>query len=364
MSLDDMILFNKQVQTVASETIDQQIKKFNSASGMTLILGSGLDIGDVIEKASYDLIKELIHRRDAYSDGAVPDTFIHQMLDVSIKVDRRVGPVSWIGEQFRRLKKSEEEAGMLIGEQMADGILQDFLNTLVGTLIASYQSAAYDKKFDPSEAGADKTYHKYSNIVNLDGGSNINPTLLALNDGAALFGDRSNAIKTWLMDGTTYHRMIGEAITNENRLFEIGNINVSTDGLGRRYIVSDIPDLRQSHYYESAITNGALSYTRKAYENGNKTWILGLTTGAGMIRRGGIYSDTIPIVGRENLGKRWQGEYSFDISLKGYKYGGLVDDKDASTYKSPTNEMLKNPENWAPIFLSTKDQAGVAVVIN
>lgn len=365
MALDDMILFNRQIQTVALETIDQQIRKFNEASGMTLILGNGLDIGDIVEKASYGLIKELIHRRNAYADGPVDDTFIHQMLDIAIKVDRRIGPVSWQGEQFHRLKKTEEEAGVVIGEQVASGMMQDFLNTLTGILISAFQSATIDRKFNPVESSGDKHLHFYKNILNLDGKTNIQPTLAALNDGAALFGDRSNAIQTWLMSGAIYHKMIGEAISNQNRLFQIGNINVNSDGLGRKYIVSDIPDLRQTGYHTYARQGDALNFTRVAYQNpDNRSWILGLTSAAGIIKRGNVMSETVPIVGRENLGKRWQGEYSFEVSLKGYKYGGLNPDYDTPQYKSPTDDMLKHPENWAPIYWSTKDQAGVGVVIS
>lgn len=229
MPLSDMQVFNDQVQTVATEVIDQYVDLFNEASLGSLGIIDQTHIGDYIETASYQLINNLIQRRDAYAGNEVPDTFIKQILDVSVKVDGRVGPVVWESEQFRRLLKSQEEAGLIIGEQSALAMLQDFLNTAANALVASLESQQRRVNQDNISLIVDKRSEKVS--------------LLNLNHAASMFGDRSSAIICWLMHSKTFHDLIGEAIENKNRLFNIGNINVISDGLGRRYIVSDIPVL-------------------------------------------------------------------------------------------------------------------------
>lgn len=229
MSLSDMVVFNDQVQTVATEVIDQYVDLFNEASLGALGIVDETHIGDFIEQASYQLINNLIQRRNAYAGNKVDDTFIKQILDVSVKVDGRVGPVVWESEQFRRLLKSQEEAGLIIGEQSALAMLQDFLNTAATSLVASFESQ--NRKVVGSETSVitDRRSEKIS--------------LFNLNMAASAFGDRSSAIICWLMHSKTFHDLIGEAIENKNRLFNIGNINVFDDGLGRRYVVSDIPIL-------------------------------------------------------------------------------------------------------------------------
>ena len=314
MALSDMVLFNKQVQIVATETVDQMIDKFNAASANALIMGNEVTIGDYLEEASYKLIAGLASRRNAYGSGAVADQALTQMKDVSVKVDGRIGPVVWTSEQFRRLGKSEEEAGLIIGEQAAEAMIQDYLNSVSSALVAAV--AAQAALVHDGTAGT----------VSLGG----------LNSGAAKFGDRSSALVCWLMHSKVWHDLIAEAITNTNNLFNIGNINVREDGLGRRYIVTDSPSL---------ITAGAPD----TYHS------LGLTVGAAQVEARPLSSVTDDITGDENLMKRWQGEYSYMLGLKGYAWdqtnGGA----------SPTDAAIGTGTNWDKIVTSDKDTAGVLV---
>ena len=315
MSLTDMVLFNSQVQKVATETVDQNVQKFNEASNGGLILGNSLAIGDYLEEASYKIIANLINRRDASGTGGVSDSAIQQMKDVSVKVDGRIGPIKWTMEQFNRLGKNEKEAGLIIGEQAAEALIQDYLNVGAGSLKAAINNQG-------SSVVHDATAGKIG--------------LSALNKGAAKFGDRSASIVAWLMHSTIWHDLVDEAIQNSNTLFTIGDINVMEDGLGRRYVVSDIPDL---------ITSGAPD----TYDT------LGLTVGAVQIETGPVHSLTTPISGEENLGNRWQGEYSFMTGLKGYKW------ETGSGGSSPSNVALKTGTNWTKLSTSIKDTAGVSV---
>lgn len=315
MALQDMHIFNQWTQKVATETVDQKVKIFNEASGGTLILGNEQTIGDYVEEASYKIIGSLVSRRNAYGDDSVNDNNISQLKDVSVKVDGRVGPVIWTSEQFHRLGKSEQEAGLIIGEQAAEAMIQDYLNVAFMALKSAIT--------------------EHSQLVH--DGSAENISLSALNKGAAKFGDRSQSIKAWLMHGTVYHDLIGEAINNQNRLFNIGNINVHEDGLGRRYIFTDSPAL--------ATTSGddTLYHT------------LGLTPGAIQVQTGPLHSVTVDITGNENLKKRWQGEFSYMLGLKGFAW------KVQTGGKSPNDTNLGTGANWEKIVSSHKDTAGVMV---
>lgn len=313
MSLSDMVLFNTQIQKVATETVDQAVRKFNEASNNALIMGNEEHIGDYIEEASFKVISSLISRRDASGSGAVAAQPLQQLQDVSVKVDTRVGPVEWTLEQFNRLGKSEEEAGLIIGEQAAEAMLADYLNVSAGALNAAILNAGLDH--DGTAAAA---------------------SMSALNAGASLFGDRSSSLVCWLMHSGVWHGLVDEAITNTNRLFRIGDINVMEDGLGRRYVVSDIANL-----FAAGAPN--------IYST------LGLTMGAVQIKTGRLHSTTVDLVKQENIGKVWQGETSFNVGLKGYAWDKV------NGGSSPTNAALLTGTNWDKVVTSNKDTAGVLV---
>lgn len=354
MALEDMILFNKQVQLVATEHLAVQLKKFNEASGMTLIMSPGYDIGDYIEQASYKIIKDLVNRRDVYTHDTVTDTKIMQHLDKSIKIDSRIGPVLWEIEQFVRLGKDESEAGLLIGEQAAEAVLLDYLNIAAGSLIKGMQSK---KQYDTADIPLGSTYvdnsdgtaDVYMDVVKEVSNTKPSPTLLDLNSAAAMFGDRSSSLTAWLMNGVTFHEMIGSAITNTERLFKISDVSVVSDALGRRYVVSDIPSLT---------SNEVMSVQAVAKSATQRTFVLGLTVGSAVITHGAIRSGTEDVLGYENLGKRWQAEYSYQLALKGYSW------KSETGGASPTTAEILNHESWEPFNTSRKDSAGVLIACN
>ena len=71
MAVSDMVVFNQQVQTVATEVVAQNVELFNAASNGTILLGSESSIGDFVEEASYKAIASLVGRRDAYGTGTL-----------------------------------------------------------------------------------------------------------------------------------------------------------------------------------------------------------------------------------------------------------------------------------------------------
>lgn len=374
--LDNMIIFNQEVQLAATEYIDYKIQKFNNASRGCLILTRGDDLprGDYSFEASYRMIENLIQRRDAYQDGTVPSKQIHEMLDAGVKLDRRVGPVKWSYEQFLRIGQSAGVASTLIGINMASGIVANYLDAAVSSLMAALPSVVH---INPSELAdsdlknlnkhGDTDFYGYENIYNA---AQLN--LLSLNSGTALFGDRSSAIRVWIIDGATASGFIGEALTNANRLFNIGNINVLSDALGRVFIVSDIPALQRPPWEFQAATssNFATRFSRKSVAGLPQRryfTALGLVPGASLISGGSIRSETLPILGHENIQLTYQAEYSFQLALNGYRYkGGRTqgDNVPDALTRSPTDSVAFSPNSWEPLSASVKDTAGVMVVGN
>lgn len=314
MAITDMVVFNQQIQTVATEIVDQSVGAFNEASGGTLLLGSQSSIGDFVEEASYKLIASLVGRRNAYGTGSLTTKALEQLKDVAVKVDQSVGPMEWTAEQFARLGKSEEEAGLIIGEQAAVGLIQDYLNTAASSLVGAIGAQAALVN-DYSATGTAK--------------------LVELNKAAGKLGDRQMNIAAWVMHSQVFTDLTNEAITNTSQLYTIGDIRVMTDGLGRRYVVTDSP----------ALSNAGTTFNT-----------LGLVPGAAMVETSPFRSQTVGKVAEENMGTVWKGESSFNIGLKGYAWdmtnGG----------KSPDDAALALGTNWDKIATSDKDTAGVMLI--
>lgn len=302
-------IFQSQVSAAATELVAQEVQKFNAASGGALVMGGGDHIGDYIEQTSWQLIGGLAQRRNAYSSGNVDAQELGQILDRMIKIDGRIGPVSVTPTMMKRLGKNTAEASAVVAAQAAEAMIQDYLNTTAGALVAAI--------------GAN------TDMVTSVTGS---PSLAGLNKGARPMGDAFSRLLAWVMDGATYNDFIGEALTNANRLFQIGNVNVMQDGLGRRFVISDIPAL--------------------SADGGQN--VLGLTAGAAAVQTTPLNMLAQPVLGQENLKALMQGEYDFTLGIKGYQWA-------ADSVKSPTDKQLTTAANWKQITTSNKDTAGVLV---
>ena len=314
-----LTVFQSQVSTAATELIAQEVEKFNAASGGALVLGSEEHIGDYIERTSWQLIGQLAQRRNAYGAGALTALEMSQLLDRMVKVDGRIQPVSLTPTMLKRLGKDVAEAAAVVAAQAAQAIMQDYLNASVAAL-----KTAIGKQADSSK---DLSGQK---------ATPVKPTLAGLNQGSRLFGDAYSNIVAWVMDGATFHDFGDEALKNASNLYQIGNVNVMQDNIGRRFIVSDVPAL-----YDT--TGGASLQS-----------VLGLTVGALALKTSPLVMKAQDVLGGENLKVMMQGEYDFTMGIKGYQFKDGV--------KSPTDAQIATAANWTRIATSVKDTAGVQVI--
>jgi hypothetical protein len=314
-----LYVFQDQVSTAATELVAQEVDKFNAASGGALVLGSAEHIGDYIEKTSWQLIGQLAQRRNAYGTGTVTATQMGQLLDRMVKVDGRVGPIEVTPTMLKRLGKDVSEAAAVVAAQAAAAMMQDYLNA-AGAALKTAIGKASDSSKDLSGPKA----------------TPIKPTLAGLNQGSKLFGDAYSKIQVWLMDGATFHDFGDAAFTNATQLYRIGDVNVMQDGMGRRFIVSDIPALFD-------VTGGAALQS-----------CLGLTTGALAVQTSPLIMKAQGVLLGENIKTVMQGEYDFTMGIKGYQFKDGV--------KSPTDAQIATAANWTRIATSVKDTAGVQVI--
>lgn len=316
MALSDLAVFSEYAYSTMTEMQDQQIGLFNAATRGGLVLQSGNHQGDYSDEAMWAKISGLVRRRNAYGSGTVAEKVLEHLTETSVKVAAGTPPVRIDPGMMKWIQRSPEEAGVVVGKQMAEDSIADMLNTAVLVYAAAIGQVA-NVVYDHSSTGV--------------------MSLVALNKGAAKFGDRAGAIVAWVMHSKSAFDIYGEALTNATRLFVFGNVRVIEDGFGRPLVVTDSPNL---------ITAG----TPDTYA------ALGLTPGAVLVSQNGDFTDNVETKnGDENIIRTYQAEWSYNVGIQGFAW-----DK-TNGGKSPTNAALGTATNWDRYATSDKDLAGVLV---
>lgn len=320
MAISDMAVFNDFAYSTITETVAQQVDKFNTASRGTIVLRNKGNVGDFAYKASFAEISSLMRRRDIYATGAISTSPLAMLSEASVKIAGGTREVLFDPAQFSWIQQNPELAGVVIGEQVAKGIMQDMLNTGIKAMRAATVNVGATASYTVPASGT--------------------LTLNGLNKGAALFGDQAQDIRAWVMHSKPLHDLYDAALTNTAQLWQFGNVQVREDGFGRVFIVTDSPSL-----YGAVSSPDVTDY-----------YALGLVENAILVDdNGDFFANLETTNGDENINRSWQGEYTFNLGLKGYTWdtgnGG----------KSPTDAEIGTGTNWDQTATSIKNTAGVSV---
>lgn len=320
MALSDLAVFSEYAYTSMTETLAQQINLFNAASAGTIQLQAANHQGDYSDTVLYAAISGLVRRRNAYGTGSVAAKNLEHLVDTMVKVAAGAGPVNIDPGMFKWIQRSPEEAGAVIGKQLAEQTMADMLNTGLGiTYAALAQVTALVTDVTAVAAPDDKM--TFANQV----------------DAAAKFGDRSSDIVAWIMHSKPMHDLFKNNVTNAENLFTFGTVNVIRDPFGKLMVMTDSPSL---------VTAGAPN----VYNT------LGLVAGGLRIDQNGDYTDNVETSnGDENILRTFQAEWSYEMGVKGFAW-----DK-TNGGKSPTTAALLTSTNWDRYATSDKDLAGVVL---
>ncbi|HFN3755902.1 TPA: major capsid protein [Enterobacter hormaechei] len=304
-------VFDQQVSTATTKVIEANLNLFNTATNGALLMGTGASLGDWVERTFW-AAQQLVRRRNAYGSGKLSPTELAQALERAIKIDGGTLPLKVTPALMDRLGKTPQEAAAVMGEQVALQMIEDYLACGLGAFIAATPKGLnYD--FTQQSGGA---LPKIRNLIKASG----------------QLGDAQNRLACWVMSGNTYNDLLAEdAFVNGQNLFKFETINVIQDGLGRRFVVTDA-----AAALDASVPGGAQG-TEKARQR-----VLGLMPGAVTVttRPLQMYSQTI--LGEENVYDLMQGEYNFDLALKGHTYigaKGSLGNGDKATSPTPKAEQ-------------------------
>lgn len=317
MSVSQMQVFNEYVMPATIETLGQMVDKFNGASGGAIRLTTEGFTGDFLQESFFASIHSAQRRVDRYAaQGAAAATDLTELKRSGVKIAGGFGPIRYEPSQLTWLQRPTAQGIEVASRNFAEALLKDQLNTAIAALVAAISNQSSAKNDVSATAGISYT---------------------ALNGAHAKFGDSSSLIVANVMNGATYHKLIGANITNAGTLFNAGNVTV-VDMLGKLMIVTDAPAL---------------------YATGtpNLDKVLGLVDSAAIVYDGGdLISNIDTSNGQTRIETTMQVDYSFGLALKGYTWD------EANGGKSPTDAELATGSNWDKVATDIKHTAGVIAI--
>jgi len=317
-TIDNFTIYDLEYFTGLTEVLLQNANVFNAASRNAIRIIPRQIRGEYEKTTFMKNIASLITRRDPSSVAVVADKALSQGEHVNVKCNRMIGPVAATKDSFRKIAQSPEELSYILGEQAGAAIAVDYLNTAITSAVAATKSnAALVKNY----ATTTITHKKLLETM-------------------ALMGDRASRIVCWVMHSNIYYDLVGQALTD--KIVNVADMAVAegiTPTLGKPTIISDSDSL--------VSLNSPSSAADDTYH------VLGLTEDAMQIieseERDAILA---PVSGLANLVIRWQGEYAYNMGLRGYSYK-------TTAGVNPTAATLAASANWEQVVTSDKDCLGV-----
>ncbi|WP_026060096.1 major capsid protein [Pseudaminobacter salicylatoxidans] len=317
MSLSQMQVFNQYIMPATIETLAQMVEKFNAASaGSIRLTTEGFD-GDFLQESFFAAIHSAQRRVDRYAtNGNATPTDLTQLKHSAVKVAGGFGPVRFEPSQMTWLQKPTAEGIEVASRNFAEALLADQLNTAIAALVAAISNQPTATNDVSASAGV---------------------SYKAINGAHAKFGDHSGNLVAQVMTGGVFHKLIGQNLTNVERLFQSTNVNV-VDILGKAVVVTDAPALFQSG-------------------TPDKEKVLSLAEGAAIVSDGGdVISNVETSNGKERIETTLQVDYTFGLSLKGFTWD------EVNGGKSPTDAEIATGSNWDKVASSIKHTAGVVTI--
>jgi hypothetical protein len=316
----DFKIYNDEFFGGMTEVLMQQADAFNAASLNAIRLVPDRHKGDYEKESFLKAISSLISRRDTTSVSAATDLAMTQDEMIAVKLNRKIGPVAQTLDAWRKIAVDPQTMSFLLGQQTAKAVMVDYINTAlsgVATALGGVSSWGVDK----SAASPATSTHTY------------------LVDALAKMGDNAGQVVCWVMHSKPYYDLVKQAIAD--KVFEVAGVTImrgTVATFNRPTLVIDSSSLIVSGSPDTYITLGLVEDACEVAESEQREIVSDLVTGL------------------ENLVMRIQGEYAFNLKVKGFKWdvtnGGA----------NPAAATVATASNWDKVVSDNKQLAGVHLI--
>ncbi len=319
----DFKIYEEYVNGRINELLAQQGNVFNGASNGSILLTTKSHKGNYAYESLFSNTAGLAVRRDTTSVSTVTDTALVQDEHVTVKLNRKIIPVAQTRDAFRKIfaRYSQAEFSDIVAEQAANAMQIEMVDSAIFAARAALKNQT-------------ASYYTEGSL-----GSISTQTLI---NGLKKMGDRADRIVCWVMHSKAYYDLVLSQVAAN--ITGISNLNVATATpvtCNRPVIITDSASLL-SQFGSPDVDNYVT---------------LGLTSGAIDVENSEEQEVVVQdVTGLENLVIRFQGEYAYNLGLKGFKWDVT------SGGANPTAGNVGTGSNWDTHFGSVKDRAGVAIL--
>ena len=136
--INNMIVFNDQLQTAIVVKLEQRTDLWNSISGNALNLVNAGNMGDFSQEAFWENVSGAIRDIDVYAPQATEtETELVQSILNTVKTMVGFGPVVWENAQINWINIDQARAIAVISESLSMAMMEDQLNKLLGALVGA-----------------------------------------------------------------------------------------------------------------------------------------------------------------------------------------------------------------------------------
>lgn len=336
--LNSLKVFSQYAKGSMTETLMQQVEKFNAASNGAIVLVVKRNDGDFSDVSFWKRMENLVRRRNSYGSGAVTAIDLEQLADTSVKVAAGTPPVNIPPSRMKWILKEPKEQAVVYGQQLAVSMLADMLNTGVGAVRAAL-------------SGVNTGGFTGTGVVTNGKAGKV--SYVAMNNATKPFGDRASQIACWITHSLPTFDLMGDNLANAANLFTYDTVRVLSDPLGRPFIITDSDSLINPLGIDDGDGSSADGDAGGVVAVPSYFHI-GLVPGAVMVEDNDDFEQNISTTnGDENILRTIQSEWSYNVAIKGFAW-----DKTAGG-KSPNTAALTTSTNWDRTATDIKSLAGV-----
>jgi len=311
-------IYDEQYYGGMFEAVYQNINAFNAASAGSIVL-TARDILGEFAKESFIKDLDMVSWRDPSVVTAIPDTPMVQDEFVTVKLNRRLGPIAQTLDSWKKINQDPLVMSYILGQMAGDRKTKDYLNTALLGVSTALSSVAALK---PAVTGV----LTHTNLVTL----------------MSALGDQSASIVAFVTHSKPYFDLLKDAIAE--KVVEVAGTVIYTGNVAtfnRPTIVTDSPALIDS-------TGGTPKYK-----------VLGLVSRAVTVEDNSD-AETVAfemVTGLENLVYRYQGEYAFNLGVRGFAW-------DTTAGPNPVDSAIAMGANWRQAATDIKALAGAVISVD
>lgn len=305
------------------ETLTQASNYFNSVGG-AITLSTVSRRGEYAKESFFKNLATIVSRRDTTSVSSAADLPMTMDEIISVKLNRKIGPVAQTYDAFAKMamNMSPEAFSVLLGGMIGKAMQVEMLNSgLRAARAALVQN---------------------TNVLHDMATGTL--TTAGLVTGLSKFGDAAQNIVAWVMHSKNFFDLMQHQIgTSANGDIVSGVVvqQATPATLNRPVIVTDSDALK--------VAGGSGSGAYTDYH------VMGLTSNAIVLENTETERVVLDeVTGLENLVIRLQGEYAYNLGVKGYKY-------DTSVGANPTDTNVGTSSTWDKAVTDDKDVAGIII---